>query len=100
MQSNKDLIKVKDQYFQYPQTKYLPLEKPDLAKLKGNELEVIDDVLEKLSDMNASEISDYSHNDIPWLTTEDGEIIDYEAVFYRTPPYSVRSYSEDEKENI
>ena len=92
----KDLVKIKDKYFQYPQTKYLPLREPDLTQLKANEKEVIDKALEKLSDMNASEISGYSHNDVPWLTTEEGEIIDYEAVFYRTAPYSVRHYSEEE----
>jgi len=91
----KDLVKVQDEYFQYPRTKYLPKRKPDLTKLKdARELKMIDEVLEKLSDMNAKQISDYSHNDVPWLTTEDGEIIDYESVFYRTSPYSVRSYSE------
>ena len=45
--------------------------------------------------MNAAQISEYSHNDVPWLTTEDGETIEYEAVFYRTPPYSVKEYGED-----
>jgi hypothetical protein len=44
--------------------------------------------------MNAAQISDYSHNDVPWLTAEEGKIIEYEAVFYRTPVYSVREYSE------
>jgi hypothetical protein len=43
--------------------------------------------------MNAKEISDYSHNDVPWLTTEDGQPIEYESVFYRTRPYSVREYT-------
>ncbi|HOR43126.1 MAG TPA: DUF4065 domain-containing protein, partial [Atribacterota bacterium] len=62
---------------------------PDLSKLKAQELQVINDVLNKLSDMNAIQISEYSHNDVPWLTTEDGEVIDYESVFYRTIPYSV-----------
>ena len=91
----KDLVKVQDEYFQYPRTKYLPKRKPDLTKLKdAREVKMIDEVLEKLSDMNAKQISDYSHNDVPWLTTEDGKIIDYESVFYRTSPYSVRSYSE------
>ncbi len=33
--------------------------------------------------MNASEISEYSHNDIPCQTTDDGEIIEYEAVSRR-----------------
>ena len=91
----KELVKVKEKYFQYPQTKYLPLRKSDLTQLKAHEKEMIDDVLNKLSNMNASEISEYSHNDVPWQTTEDGEVIEYEAVFYRTFPYSVRSYSEE-----
>lgn len=92
---DKDTIKVKDKYFDYPQTKYLPLRKPDLSKLKGSEIEVIDHVLEKLADMNAAQITEYAHNDVPWLTTEEGKIIEYESVFYRTAPYSVREYSED-----
>jgi len=95
MIDNKEIIKVATDYFKYPQTKYLPLKRPDLSKLKANEIEVIDEVLNRLSDMNASQISDYSHNDVPWLTTENGKIIEYESVFYRTPPYSVREYSED-----
>jgi transcriptional regulator with XRE-family HTH domain len=90
-----EVEKVKSDYFNYPQTKYLPLKKSDLTKLKANEIEVIDDVLNRLSDMNASQISDYSHRDVPWLTTNDGEVIEYESVFYRTPPYSVRSYVEE-----
>ena len=92
----KDLAKIQDNYFQYPQTKYLPLRKPDLTKINAQEQKVIDDVLNTLSDMNATQISDYSHNDIPWQTTEDGAVIDYESVFYRTPPYSVRDYSDED----
>jgi len=80
----KELVKVKDKYFKYPQTKYLPLRKSDLTLLKAHEKEVIDSVLNKLSDMNASEISEYSHNDAPWQIAQDGEVIDYESVFYRT----------------
>lgn len=90
--TGKEIVKVKDSYFDFPQTKYLPLRKPDLTKLKASEVEVIDNVLNKLSDMNAKQISDYSHNDVPWLTTEDETIIEYESVFYRTAPYSVREY--------
>ena len=90
-----EIIKVGSKYFEYPQTKYLPLRKADLSGLKANEMEVIDHVLNRLSDMNASQISEYSHNDVPWLTTEDQGIIEYESVFYRTSPYSVREYGEN-----
>jgi len=89
---NKEIMKVESSYFNYPQRKYLPLRKADLSKLRANEIEVIDKVLDKLSDMNATQISDYSHDDVPWLTTEDNEVIEYESVFYRTPIYSVREY--------
>jgi len=51
-------------------------------------------VLNNLSDMNATQISEYSHNDVPWQTTDDGDVIDYESVFYRNAPYSVREYGE------
>jgi transcriptional regulator with XRE-family HTH domain len=96
MEREEKLVRVKEKYFEYPQRKYLPLKDPDLSILKAHELMMIDEVLEKLSDMNATEISEYSHNDVPWLTTDDGEIIQYESVFYRTAPYSVRSYSEED----
>jgi len=91
----KDLIKVKDSYFKHPQTKYLSKRESDLTLLKAHEIKMIDSVLDRLSDMNAAEISDYSHRDVPLLTTNQGEIIDYESVFYRTKPYSVRTYIEE-----
>jgi transcriptional regulator with XRE-family HTH domain len=96
MIDKEEIVKVEDKYFQYPQRKYLPLRPPDLSGLRANELKMIDEVLEKYSDMNAKKISECSHKDVPWLTTDDGEIIDYESVFYRTPEYSVRTYSEEE----
>lgn len=95
MSKDEEITKIKSEYFQYPQTKYLPLRKADLSKLKANEIDIIDNVLKRLSDMTAAQISEYSHNDVPWLTTEDGNVIEYESVFYRTPPYSVREYGED-----
>jgi len=96
MEAKKEIVKIKDKYFQYPQRKYLPLRVPDLSKLNEDERNMIDFVLWKLSDMSAIQISEFSHNDVPWLTTDDGEIIDYESVFYRTPEYSMRSYSEED----
>ena len=48
--------------------------------LSANELKTIEEVLNRLSEMNATQISEYSHGDVPWLTTEDGAKIEYEAV--------------------
>ncbi|MBE9573799.1 MAG: DUF4065 domain-containing protein [Proteobacteria bacterium] len=95
MIKEEEIEKVESKYFEYPQTKYLPLRRADLSPLKAKEIETIDDVLNRLSDMTATQISEYSHNDVPWLTTEGGEVIEYESVFYRTPLYSAREYDED-----
>ncbi len=86
------LKRIKTEYHGYPQTRYLPLEKADLRILKATEKEVIDKVIEQMSDWSAAAISDYSHKDMPWLATKEGKIIEYELVFYREPPYSVRNY--------
>ena len=94
MIEEKEIEKVKSEYFSFPQTKYLPLRTADLSTFKANEINIIDKVLRRFADMNASQISEYSHKDIPWMTTETGKIIPYESVYYRTAPYSVRQYGE------
>lgn len=100
MASSRQLQKVKSEYFGKPQTRYLPLIKPDLTMLSAAEIEVIDSVIDQMSDWSAKSISDYSHNDKPWRATGLNENIDYELAFYRRPPYSVRVYEEDEQDNI
>jgi transcriptional regulator with XRE-family HTH domain len=96
MIENKEIEVVKSKYFQHLQKKYLPHREPDLSIFNANEIKLIDDVLLKLSGMNASTISEYSHQDVPWIVTPDRQKIDYESVFYRTPAYSVREYIDDE----
>jgi transcriptional regulator with XRE-family HTH domain len=86
------LQRVKTDYHGYPQTRYLPLEKADLTELKASEKDVIDRVIEQMSDWSAAAISSYSHKDMPWLASKDGEDINYELAFYRDAPYSVRNY--------
>lgn len=95
MIGDEEVEQIKSSYFSFPRTKYLPIRFPDLSKLSAREVEVIDQVLSRLSDMNATQISEYSHKDVPWLTAETGKKIDYEAVFYRTPEYSTRQYGEN-----
>lgn len=89
------LQRIKTEYHGYPQTRYIPMDKADLTELTAAEKEVIDRVLERFSDWPASAISEYSHQDIPWKATEEGEIIDYELVFYRESPFSVRTYNDE-----
>jgi len=95
MIKNGEIIKVENKYFDYPQKKYLPIRDPDLTKLKdARELRHIDEVIARLGDKNAMELSEYSHEDTPWIIAKENQPINYEAVFYRTPKTSVRNYDE------
>ncbi|OQX81291.1 MAG: hypothetical protein B6D64_02090 [Bacteroidetes bacterium 4484_276] len=96
MIGNGKLQRVKTEYHGYPQTRFLPLEKADLTEMKASEKEVIDRVIEQMSDWSATAISEYSHKDLPWEVTDEGKDISYELAFYRELPYSVRVYDENE----
>jgi len=96
MISDKQLKRFKADYHGYPQTRYIPLTKPNLSSLNAREKDVIDKVIDQYSDWSASAISAYSHKDMPWLASKDGEAIDYELAFYREAPYTVRNYDENE----
>ena len=96
----KDMIKigdveiVKSKFYQYPQIKYLinPEIGVDLSVLNGKEQEHIDWELQRLSDLTASQLTDLSHKDVPWISAKNGKLLDFESVFYRTPETSVREY--------
>ena len=95
MKIKEEIEEVKSKHFMFQQKKYFPLRKPDLSILTAREIGHIDDVLNRLSDKNAREICDYSHEDVPYKVHKDGEKIDYESVFYRDEKYSVRSYDDE-----
>lgn len=95
MEKDGELEEVKTKYFNKDQTKYLPIKEPNLSLLSGQEIKHIDDELARLSDMTAKELSEYSHKDIPWIGANMGEIMDYEAVFYRNDDTSRREYVEE-----
>ena len=89
------LQRFKTDYYGLQQTRYLPLTKANLLELKASEKEVIDRVIEHMSDWSASAISNYSHKDMPWVASKEGEDINYELAFYREVPFSVRNYGEE-----
>lgn len=95
MQKSGELEAVQSKYFKYEQKKYLPHKRPNLDILSAREIEHIENVLARLSDKNAKEIENYSHEDIPWKSAQDGEPLSYESVFYRDERYSVRNYNDE-----
>jgi len=100
MVKNGEVEIIKSKFYKYPQTKYLinPKIKLDLGILNGKEQEHIDLELQKLSDLTASQLTDLSHKDVPWISAEDGKPLDYESVFYRTAETSVREYDNTDED--
>jgi len=95
MEQDGDLAPVVKKYFQYDQKKYLPVRKADFSNFSAREKEHIDSEIERFKDFNAAQIKQYSHKDVPWIGADDLQSIDYEAVFCRTPEFSVRRYDDE-----
>lgn len=86
---------IKNKFHGHVQEKYIPIQDPDTSELSKEEVEVINKVISRYGEFNASQISGLSHNDMPWMATDDKKIIDYELVFYRDSVTSVRKYDDD-----
>jgi transcriptional regulator with XRE-family HTH domain len=87
MEKNEELEIAKTKFFSHDQKKYLPLKslaEISLDKLSAQELEHINWEIDRLSDKTATQLSDFSHYDMPWLAAEVGKKIKYRFVFYRT----------------
>ncbi len=96
MQKEGLIEEIKTEYYKHEMTKYLPLKESDLSLLSARELEFIDSELEKHSEKSVAELSAFSHEDIPGVGAKEEEVLDYEAVFYRTPETSMRTYSKED----
>lgn len=84
----KDVQRMKCRYQGYMQTRYVPLQSPDLNLLTVQEQVVIKEVIGAFSDMSAAAISAVSHQDQPWILSENGAEIDYELALKRRRPFS------------
>jgi transcriptional regulator with XRE-family HTH domain len=92
MEKDQMIQMIKTDYHGFTQKRFIPLAKPELKHISAAEKDTIDQVINQLSDFSAKAISDYSHKDIPWKATKDGDEINYELAFYREPPFSARVY--------
>lgn len=95
MKANEELEIIETKYYKNTLKKYLPLKDATLDNLSAKELQHIDETLARLGDKTATELSQLSHYDTPWLTAREGKIIAYRGVFYRT---SLTAVTEPEDE--
>lgn len=90
MIENKDLKIITQDYHGMIQKRYIALK--DSGAISEQEKNIINEIILKYSDMNARSIESFAHGDAPWKLCENQEIIDYNLVFNRVPPYAHRDY--------
>ena len=68
------------------QERVAPKRPPDLSVFSLEELRIVDDVLAEFLNMNARQISKYSHEEYGWKLTEEGETIPYASAYFSAEP--------------
>ena len=100
LESEWSIIPVNAKYMWYMQQRYMINEKIASNLILWEKKAIIDRIINKLKDMNASEVSDYSHGDLPWKATPDMELIDIELANHRSYPYSAKARAEKLQQDI
>lgn len=95
MKKMQELDVVETPGFNAMQRKYLPRVAPRLEELNASELDHINEVINRLGDKTATELSAYSHKDTPWIATKHLQAIDYQFAKYRTSETSVKEPEDD-----
>jgi hypothetical protein len=71
------------------QKRTVNLRRPRLDILKGDEVAMVDSVIESLREVDAETASAWSHEMVGWLVTEVGETIPYSTVYFANPPLTM-----------
>ncbi|MBN1373859.1 helix-turn-helix domain-containing protein [Candidatus Dojkabacteria bacterium] len=84
MAALKEIEIIESKQFAYLQKKYLPTRDPNFSNLVSiQELNHIDWVLARLSNLNITEFENYLKWDAPWQLASNNDTLDYKFVFYR-----------------
>jgi hypothetical protein len=71
--ASNDLEKVNADYFGRTQYKFIAKREPKIDVFSPEEIFVIDEVLEKICDLSAAELSEYTHQLIAWIVAKEKE---------------------------
>ncbi len=91
MFKDNEIIPVNARFMWYTQQRYLINRRLENVFIVGEKQKFVDSIIDRFKEMNASEISEYSHWDIPWKVTSDMNVIDINLVNSRMYPYSVKA---------
>jgi hypothetical protein len=105
--TNGDLQKINADYFGGTQVKFIASREPDIEVFEKDEIFLINDVLESISDQNGTEINDYTPQFIAWNFANHGEELPFytllltskkpEAKDYEWAAKAVKSYEASAK---
>ncbi len=79
METNEDIVITKRAFYGRPQHKIFALREPDLSLFSPHQIDLVNRVIEKYWNKNASQVSDESHLFSGWKYAEIGEKIPYEV---------------------
>lgn len=68
-------------FFEQKQNRPIANSNPNLAVFEKDEIELVDQIIEEFWDYTANQLSEETHTYIPWMVTEQGEEIPYNAVY-------------------
>lgn len=87
-----EICLITQDYHGMVQKRYIALVEAEVGQLSKEELQVADKVMARLSDMSATKIENYVHEDEPWKAAEPNKEIDYNLVYFRSPAYAQSDY--------
>lgn len=72
------------QYFSKEQKRPYVNRQPELIHLNEQEIIFVDRIIERMSTLNATQVSELTHRELSWQLFHDGEEVPYETVFVRS----------------
>jgi hypothetical protein len=79
----------------FRQDRLVHLRDPDLSQFNGDEIAIVDEMIDFLRNKTATEVSEFSHRFIGWQIARVGEVIPYETVYIvnREPTEAEKAYA-------
>ncbi len=71
----------KTDFYGFAQERLISESEPNLSIFEEEEIEFVDFIINNLQSFSGTELSDYTHELLPWLLTEHKENIPYESIF-------------------
>ena len=68
-------------YYGYPQKRVIPLSGANLSEFNKEEVALVENIIEQFKNFNGRALSEWTHQQLPWLVTDEGHEIPYSSVF-------------------